>query len=283
MLEALREEMAAASDAREFERAAALRDTLLMLRRTVRQHARVGGTPEMERESAMAGLRELQDLLELQQLPRVIEAFDISNIGGTHAVAGMVCAVDGLPRRNRYRRFRIGTVEGSDDPAMMAEVVRRRYARLKKEGGEYPGLVLVDGGITQLRAARAALASLGLTGLAAAGLAKQYEEIHYADPGEPMQLPAESDARKVLQRLRDEAHRFAVTYHRVLRGRAIRESVLDEVPGVGPSRKQSLLRHFGSVRRLGRASAEEIAAAPGIGPQLAAEVYRALHAGERNV
>lgn len=276
----LRREMEGAADARDFERAAALRDTVFMLDRTVRQRARVAATPQMERDAAARGVADLQHALDLPAPPTVIEAFDVSNISGSHAVAGMVCAVDGIPRRNRYRRFRIAAVEGIDDPRMIAEVVRRRYHRLQREEAAMPDLVLVDGGVTQLRAAGVALAELGLETLPIAGLAKQYEEIYRPGASTPLRLPPNSKALTILRRLRDEAHRFAITYHRNLRNRRIRESVLDDIPGVGPSRKTALLQHFGSVRRLAKASPDDIAAVPGFGRELAALVHAELHRGE---
>jgi excinuclease ABC subunit C len=189
--------------------------------------------------------------------------------------------VDGIPQPARYRRFRIRTVEGIDDPAMMGEVIRRRFTRALAENHPLPDLVLIDGGTTQLGAARHELAQLGLAGrVPTAGLAKQFEEIYWKDDSPPIRLERDSDALKVLQRLRDEAHRFALTYHRRLRGQRIRESVLDEVPGIGPRRKQQLLQHFGSVRRLHRASLEEIAAVPGFGMETATAVYTRVHAGD---
>jgi len=194
----------------------------------------------------------------------------------------MVCAVDGQPQRNRYRLFRIKTVEGSDDPRMMAEVIRRRYARLVDEQVAWPDLVIVDGGITQLRAARTELDALGLQALPAVGLAKRFEEIFPMDmayarrPKDgptiaqgPIRLPEGSNALKICKQIRDEAHRFALTYHRRLRLKRLRESLLDEVPGIGEKRKQQVLGHFGSVARLRRASLEDLQAVPGVGPAMA--------------
>ena len=222
------------------------------------------------------GVKELQDILGLSVRPNHIEGFDISNVSGTYAVASMVCSIDGMPNRNRYRRFRIKTVEGSDDPAMMAEAVRRRYGRLRKEGGTLPDLVLVDGGITQVRAARAVLSELDLSGLPVAGLAKQFEEIHWGPRGKKIYLSKDSSALQVLQRLRDEAHRFALTYHRQLRSKRIHESVLDDILGIGALRKQRLLAHFGSVLRLSRATVEQLAEAPGVGPHMAEQIHAAI-------
>lgn len=276
ILRDVRADMEAAAASQQFEKAAALRDTLFHLQRTIQQRARMAQTPEMCREEAREGIEDLKAALGLCAVPHVIEAFDISNISGVFAVASMVCSVDGLPRRNRYRRFKIRSVEGSDDPAMIAEVVRRRYDRLLREGGELPGLVLVDGGITQLRAARAALRGLGLDALPVAGLAKRFEEIYRHDDAVPIRLSRHSAALKVLQRLRDEAHRFAITYHRHLRSTRIRESALDDIPGVGAKRKQLLLKHFGSVRRLGRATPEAIAEVEGIGTDMAELIWQAL-------
>jgi excinuclease ABC subunit C len=242
----------------------------------VRRRARVLVTPAMRAEDARRGVEDLARALGLSAPPQTIEAFDISNIFGAHAVASMVCAVDGQPDRRRYRHFRIRTVAGADDPAMMAEVVGRRYRRLLDEKRPLPDLVLVDGGVTQLHAAQAALAALGLSRVPAAGLAKEREEIVPPGGGPPVVLPRDSAALQVLQRLRDEAHRFAIGHHRRLRNRLIRESALDEVQGVGPQRKQALLRAFGSVYRLARADASAVAAVSGIGPDLAAAILRAV-------
>ncbi|MBU1694336.1 MAG: excinuclease ABC subunit UvrC [Verrucomicrobia bacterium] len=280
-LREMQQDMEKAAADFKFEKAAALRDTWLLLRRAIRERARGRKTLVLKAEEARAGLEDLRRELGLAAPPRVIECFDISNISGTHAVGSMVCAVDGLPQPNRYRMFRIRTVEGSDDPAMMAEVIRRRYGRVLAEQGARPDLVLVDGGITQLRAARAVLDELGLAGLPTAGLAKRFEEI-YADVrprATPLRLPLASPALRVLQQIRDEAHRFALTYHRRLRLRRIRESVLDEIEGVGANRKQALLKQFGSVRRLRRAPVGEIAAVPGIGRALARLIHEALEDG----
>ncbi|MGQ9662607.1 MAG: excinuclease ABC subunit UvrC [Kiritimatiellia bacterium] len=272
----LRERMRELADNMEFERAAALRDTLLMLERIIRQRPRtvLGTAPKAE--EAAAGLAELQRVLNLPSLPRRIEAYDVSNISGTHAVAGMVFFLGGIPQRKRYRHFRIKTVGGIDDAGMMAEVIRRRFSRLIAESDELPDMVLVDGGPVQVGAARRELAALGLERLPVAGLAKRFEELYRDEKLRPLRLDVTSPAIKLLQRLRDEAHRFALRYHRRLRGRRIQESILDEIPGVGPRKKELLLTHFGSVRRLAAASEEEIAAMRGIGRNLARAIYIAL-------
>ena len=177
VLKELRAEMEAAAAEHKFEEAAALRDMLLHLHQAVKEKAKVRKTPKMKKDEARQGLKELQQKLHLSKEPRVIECFDISNISGTNSVASMVCSVDGVPYPNRYRRFRIKTVKGADDPRSMAEVVRRRYSRLLREKKALPGLVMVDGGITQLRAAKAELVALGLEQLPIVGLAKRYEEL----------------------------------------------------------------------------------------------------------
>ncbi len=271
LLKNLRTEMEQAAQEHRFEDAAALRDMLLQLHTAVKERAKVRKTPKMKQDEARQGLMELQQQLKLPAEPRVIECFDISNISGTNSVASMVCSVDGVPYPSRYRRFRIKTVEGADDPRSMAEVVRRRYSRLQREGKPLPGLVMVDGGITQLRAAKVELVGLGLDNLPIVGLAKRYEEIvwDYKENSANLVLPRYSAGLTVVTRLRDEAHRFAISYHRELRRRRIMESRLDEIPGIGASKKEALLKYFGSIARLDRASMEEIAQAPGIGKKTA--------------
>jgi excinuclease ABC subunit C len=262
--------MQAAAAALEFERAADLRDMLLLLQRAVKERSLVRKSAGRRREETSAGLAALQQALGLDAVPRRIECFDISNISGTLAVASMVCALDGMPAPQRYRRFRIRTVQGSDDPAMIAEAVGRRYRRLLNEQRPLPDLVLVDGGITQVRAAQQALNRLGLDQLPLAGLAKRHEEL-IRERG-VLRLPLDSPALVILRNLRDEAHRFAITYHRQLRNRRIRNSVLDEIPGIGANRKELILKHFGSVSRLRKASTDELCAVPGIGRKTAERI-----------
>ncbi len=290
VLKELEAEMEENQKSLKFEKAAALRDTLWCLRSAVRQRARMARGPVADRARALEGISALASILGLPTAPRLIEAYDVSCISGTHAAAAVVAAEDGLPRPVRYRRFRIKMESAVDDSSMMAEVVGRRFSRLKAEGGEMPGLVLVDGGAIQLRAAKAELARLGMESVPVAGLAKRFEEIYWEGipasdrPAEScasrlmriVRLPAESPALEVLKRIRDEAHRFAIDYHRRLRGRKIRESALDEVPGLGEKRKMLLLRRFGSVARLSRADSSEIASVPGVGPKTAQTVKDAL-------
>lgn len=280
-LEALRQQMATAAKELKFEKAAALRDTYLLLVKGIREKARGRKSLHLKREEARKGLEELQERLGLAHPPEVIECYDISNISGTNSVASRVVSVDGIPTSARYRTYRIKTVAGADDPASMAEVIRRRFSRALEEKEKLPDLVLVDGGIAQLRAARAELDALGLKSQRAAGIAKQFEELYHDPENEqaPLRFAADSPALRVIQQIRDEAHRFALTYHRKLRSRRIQESILDDVPGIGKKRKEKLLAHFGSVDRLRRASAEEIAVAPDVGPKMAALIHAALHGG----
>jgi len=277
-LQELKLQMERESAAMNFEQAAFLRDTLDALWSSIRDRSK--GTKDLELKIADAreGIIELQTILHLAKPATVIECFDNSNISGQHAVSAMVCAINGNPDPRRYRHYRIRSVDGIDDPAMMAEVVGRRYQRLLNENKPLPDLVLIDGGVTQLQAAREALASIGLSDLPTAGLAKRFEEVYVATDYQtpPIRLPADSNALKVLQRIRDEAHRFSLSYHRLLRAQKIRESILDEIEGIGEKRKQLLIRHFGSVLRLSRASVEAIALVPGIGPVMAASIQEQL-------
>ncbi len=269
LVEEVRASMVAASQACDYERAATLRDTLRHLETAIRQRRLLTGDSARLAEHAQSGVQSLRAALGLPRPPRLIECVDISTISGSHSVAGLVCAVDGVPRKNRYRRYRIRTVEGVNDPAMMKEVVARHLADIRDGSCPPPDLLLLDGGPTQLAAARAALAEGGMAGLPTAALAKRFEEI-YTDPGAPpVRLPMESPALTMLRRLRDEAHRFAIAYNRLLRARCIRESVLDDIPGIGPSKKKALLTAFGSVRRLAAAPESAVAQVSGIGPMLA--------------
>jgi excinuclease ABC subunit C len=266
----------------------------------------------------------------------VMECFDISNISTTHVVASMVCFRDGVPDKDNYRRYRVRTVEGQDDFASMAEVVRRRYSRVLLEARDansdvaefsqenaadalasicrhpeqnlrmplqkpqvtarnsstpkafgaqndegfvavrLPGLIIVDGGKGQLSAACRELQRLGLHDLPIIGLAKEREEIYRPGQALPLQLPMDSGALRLLQRIRDEAHRFANAYHQLLMKRRVGESIIDDCPGVSQNRKNLLLQKFGSVNRLRTATVEEIASTKGIGRKLAEEVHQFL-------
>ncbi|MFL6584235.1 MAG: excinuclease ABC subunit UvrC [Chthoniobacterales bacterium] len=327
MVQALEDEMRSAATRLDFEKAAELRNMIEDLRRTTKPMRRFTRHSLPSVIDPEADVRALADALQLPRLPTVMECFDISNISTTHVVASMVCFRNGLPDKDNYRRYRIRTVEGQDDFASMAEVVRRRYSRvllgiaetgnrkpqsreedLALSAAEFsqenqaeiaeriagtptpqseianprfplvrlPDLIIVDGGKGQLSSACRELQRLGLHDLPIIGLAKEYEEIYRPGRALPLQLPPDSGALRLLQRIRDEAHRFANTYHQLLMKKRIGESILDDCPGVSQNRKNLLLRKFGSVNRLRKATVEEIASTEGIGPKLAEEVHRFL-------
>ena len=231
-------------------------------------------------------LQELQEAAELPEPPGRIEAFDISNLQGTNIVAAMVVWENGEFKSSDYRRFKIRGVSGApNDYESMREVVRRRFQRGLQEREEqagdskfasFPDLVLIDGGKGQLKAALQVRDELGLI-IPFIALAERREEIYLEGRSDPVILPLDSPGLLLLRRIRDEAHRFAITYHRTLRGKTTRASALDEIPGVGPKRKKDLLKHFGSVRRIREASLEELQQVPGISAKLAAEIYQHLH------
>ena len=327
MIATLEEEMRKAAAKMDFEKAAELRNMTEDLRSTTKPMRRFTRGSLPSAIDPMADVRALADALQLPRRPAVMECFDISNISTTHVVASMVCFRDGAPDKDCYRRYRVRTVEGQDDFASMAEVVRRRYSRVLLEAREsnpdaaefsqedptdalnryratapvaepkngkrdacptisekenaqplvrLPDLIIVDGGKGQLSSACRELQRLGLHDLPIIGLAKEHEEIYRPGRALPLQLPADSGALRLLQRIRDEAHRFANAYHQLLMKKRIGESILDDCPGVSQNRKNLLLRRFGSINRLRKASVEEIGATEGIGPKLAQEVHRFL-------
>ncbi|WP_184722376.1 excinuclease ABC subunit UvrC [Streptosporangium saharense] len=245
-------------------------------------------------------LQEVADALGLDQAPLRIECYDVSHTQGTNVVASMVVFEDGLARKSEYRRFAVNSTEG--DVASIHEVISRRFRRYLEERSETgeldvevgagaaldpetgkprkfaypPNLVVVDGGPAQAAAAQRALDELGVDDVAVCGLAKRLEEVWLPEEDLPAILPRSSEALYLLQRVRDEAHRFAITYHRSKRSKSVKESALDEVPGLGPARRQALIKHFGSVRRLREATAEQIREVPGIGPATAETIVSAL-------
>jgi excinuclease ABC subunit C len=235
-------------------------------------------------------LAELGDVLGLPLAPLRIECYDISNLGPTDKVGSMVVFEDGLPKRSDYRKFEVKGVPGQDDFASMEEVLRRRFARLHTESptqdgerrrrpGRFaypPSLIVLDGGRGQLSVAERVLAEHGLS-IPAVGLAKRLEEVYLPGQPQPLNIPRGSESLFLLQHIRDEAHRFAIAYHRAKRAKRAIHSALDDIPGVGATRKKALLRHFGSLAKLRAASPEEIASTPGVGPSVARTVYDHLH------
>ncbi len=303
----LEAEMRKAAAAQDYEKAAGLRDLIADLNETTKKERKFERVPytlplaiDPQRD-----LAELAKALGLRKPPQRIEGFDISNISGTFAVASLVSFKHGRPDRVNYRRFKIKTVEGQDDFAGMAEVVKRRYLRLLRESNvgqasrlsqistpeksakngdrrdacpTLPDLILIDGGKGQLHAACAELKKLGLEKIPVIGLAKEFEEIYQPGESKPLRLGLNHPAVKLLQRVRDECHRVANSYNAQLRIKRISESVLDEFPGIGEARKQALLKKFGSVQRLRTATLEQIAAVPGFGGKAAAELKKYLEA-----
>jgi excinuclease ABC subunit C len=258
-----------------------------------------------DRGKTQSALSQLQEELDLPALPQRIECYDISNIQGTSSVGSMVVFTDGHPRPQEYRRFRIKTVTGANDFASMAEVLRRRFRRARERliaetGADAPAvevpangsgngarpardrddssfaalpdLVIIDGGKGQLSAVVDVMREMGVKHIPTVGLAKQHEEIYVQDVSDPIVLPRASEALYLVQRIRDEAHRFAITYHRGVRGKSAIQSALDTIPGVGPKRKKALLKKFGSVRGIREATVEEIAATVGFTSALAEKV-----------
>jgi len=305
--QSLKDEMEKAAEKLQFEKAARLRDIIANLEKTLspaRSFSRGrGGVPSTVNPSE--DLIELQDALGLPDKLEIMECFDISNVSSNHIVASMVRFVDGAPDNQSYRRYRIQTVEGQDDFASMAEVVRRRYSRillennasnpdeanetdesplealrrLAREGKSplhLPNLVIVDGGKGQLGMAVKELRRLGLHDLPVIGLAKQHEEIFRPGNSEPLLLSHDTGGLKLLQRIRDEAHRFANNYNELLLRRRIRESMLDDCPGMSPKRKEALLRRFGSVKRIRKATVKELESVPGIGKKTAEQMQEFL-------
>ncbi|MEZ5412938.1 MAG: excinuclease ABC subunit UvrC [Opitutaceae bacterium] len=276
-LETLRTEMQTAAEKLNFEKAAELRDVIAALEGTLKRARRFERDRTMLRVDNEA-LAALQTELKLAAPPAHMECFDISHISGTFVVASMVHFTDGKPDKDQYRRFRIKSFIGNDDFRAMEEVVGRRYRHLAEENKPMPDLIVIDGGRGQIGAALKAFFAIGVEPPALIGLAKKHETIIFPDERAPLNLSINHPGLNLLQRLRDEAHRFANTYNADLRSKKIRESVLDDIPGLGPKRRAALLAHFGSIDRLRAAGITEIAEAGGIGPRFAAELHRLLHA-----
>jgi excinuclease ABC subunit C len=221
------------------------------------------------RELLPNSVERLQEDLGLEVPPRRIEGFDNSNIQGAQPVSSMVCFIDGKPRKGDYRKYHIKTVVGSDDYASMYEVVTRRYTRVLDEQTPLPDLILIDGGKGQLSMAKAALNDLGLSYVPVVGLAKRLEEVYRPGHSEPFNIPKHSAGLSLLRRVRDEAHRFAITFHRQQRSKKMTTSVLDDIPGMGPKRVRAVWKVFANLEALGKADAEDIAQRAGIPVALA--------------
>jgi excinuclease ABC subunit C len=222
-------------------------------------------------------MEDLQRSLNLPGLPHRIEGFDISNIQGTEAVGSMVVWEAGGMKKDDYKRFRIRTVPGADDYAMMAEVLRRRYGKALEEGTVLPDLVMLDGGRGQLNVGVRVLEELGLDFIPIVSLAKREEEVYHPESLHPLVLDPASPALHTLQKVRDEAHRFAITYHKKLRQRRTLQSILDQIPGIGPTLRTNLLRHLGSARKVREASVADLAAVPRVTPKLAQRIHEFFH------
>jgi excinuclease ABC subunit C len=267
------------------------------LQETVTENAKQAfGQHRLKRASDFAArsrqLRELQEHLGMEDAPLRIECYDISNTGPTEAVGSMVVFEDGLPKRSDYRRFAIKWTQGQDDFANMGEVIRRRFARYREEQEKTvedgkprkfaypPNLVVIDGGKGQLGRAVEAMDELGIDNVTTVSLAKRMEEVFVPGQADPILIPRTSESLYLLQQIRDEAHRFALQYHRLRRGKRMTRSALDGIPGLGEVRRKKVLKHFGSVKRMREATLDELLAVPGLTRPVAEAVYLSLHPGE---
>jgi excinuclease ABC subunit C len=245
---------------------------------------------ERRRQQRVEALDGLQRALGLDALPVRIECFDISHLGGTHTTASMVVFEGGAPKKADYRRFTIREVDPGDDYGAMAEVLKRRHAQWEKQAerspydaerdasfGALPNVIVIDGGKGQLAAGLEPLQGFRERGVAVISLAKRIEEVFLPGTRNPVVLPHDTPELQLLQRVRDEAHRFAITHHRIRRDRAMTESIMDELPGVGPARKRALLKHFGSPDAVLAASREELERVPGLPPKVARRLYTHLN------
>jgi excinuclease ABC subunit C len=269
----LTDEMKIYSDAGRYEKAAVCRDIVDNIK-SLFMPQRTFSSKVIAHSHGKDSVLDLQKHLKLDKPPLVIECFDNSNFQGSNAVASMVQFKDGKPNSAGYRHFKIKTVDGIDDFASMKEIVQRRYSRLLKESSPMPDMILIDGGKGQLSSAYQSLKDLGLNEIPVFGLAKKYEILYKPGDSQGLILPIDSKALKMLQHLRDEAHRFAITFHRKLRNKRITNSILDDIPGVGKKRKEEILKEFGSVKTLrSKDEAELCRRVPGIGSKLAEEIF----------
>jgi excinuclease ABC subunit C len=261
LIEFVSRRMRDASETQEFEEANRLKNRLEALQAL--RDKRVLYSPQ-------ADLEELRNVLGLPSAPEIVEAFDVSNIMGTLAVGSMIYFYKGRPKKSEYKRFRIKTIGSIDDYGMMRELVRRRYTRTLEEKRQLPDLVLIDGGKGHLQAALEELSRLGIR-VPTIAIAKELEKIYMEDKG-PLLLPRDSKALHLLQRIRDEAHRFAISYHKLLMSKRVVYSELDAIRGIGPKRKRELLAHFSSVEKIKKASLEELAKVRGMNAKVARSI-----------
>jgi len=268
-------EMREAAEKQNFEKAAELRDILFALKGTIHRTRKFVRDPRLPRDQ-LPVLQELASHLELAHPPEHIECFDISHISGTYCVASMVHFTGGKPDKAQYRRYKIKSFVGNDDFRAMEEVVGRRYRRLSEEGRAFPDLVVIDGGAGQVGSALKAFLGQGLEPPPLIGLAKKRETIIFSDSREPLQLPAHSGARRLLQHVRDEAHRFANSFNAELRSKRMKESLLDDFAGLGAVRRKALLDHFGGLPKLREATEDQLRTVDGIGPKLARSLWEFL-------
>jgi excinuclease ABC subunit C len=275
VVERLRKRMDRAAKSLAFEEAARLRDTIRAIWRITRQRITSPLREDFDGDMWQC-LNRLQQELRLPVIPWRIDGFDISHMSGRETYGVVVVFEQGSPNTSLYRRFRIKTVEGVDDFRSLEETVTRRYGQSLKGSEPLPQLVLIDGGPVQLEFARKALDALGLKDLPAVSLAKQEELIYHTPGEEPLRLDFGDSALRLLQRVRDESHRFAIESHRASRSARLRRSVLEEVPGIGRHRAAQLLGRFGSVRNMAAMAAEELATVPGIGPAMAERILSVL-------
>ena len=272
----LREKMQKHAEAMQFERAAEFRDLANALSKTIKKTRRFTKQWPKEEDQNWRGLQRLREVLQLDRPPAVIECFDISHVSGTFVVASMVRFVSGKSDRRSYRRYKIRSFEGNDDFRSMEEVVGRRYGRLFENGHEFPDLIVIDGGAGQVSSAMKAFNFLEISAPALIGLAKREESIVFPDEREELILDPRDQGLRLLQQVRDEAHRFANQFNADLRSKRIKESILDDFKGLGKIRRQALLNHFGSLEKLRKATTDELRELDGIGPKLANSLYEFL-------
>ena len=279
-LSELRESMLTAAANMDFERAAYLRDMAEAMAKTIGRNRKFTRTWPRAEEDEGPALERIGEVLHLERAPKAIECFDISHVSGTFVVASMVRFQNGKPDKRAYRRFKIRAFEGNDDFRAMQEVVGRRYGRLHEEGTAFPDLVVIDGGIGQVRAALKAFLLINAEPPPIIGLAKREETVVFPDERGELKLEFRDPALRLLQRARDEAHRFANQFNADLRSKKIKESILDDFPGLGKVRRSALLSHFGSLEKMKKASVEDMQKVEGIGEKFAKNLYQFLQSGK---